>query len=187
MRFKRGCAMMTRSKNYPGVICFILFVLAGVCLARNESPPDKEKSGQPLFEGFVYYTDRERVALKSEPVRLPANLEPLELGREIIKTLFAGPSKPGLERLWPKETKLNAFFISDDGKAYVDLDPAPGMTDNMDTRLELLTLYSLVNSLTLNIPGIKMVKILVQGKDALTLGGHLDMDTFYKTNMLIVK
>jgi hypothetical protein len=179
--------MMTRSKKYPGVVCFILFVLAGVCLARNEIPPEQEKPEQPLFEGFVYYADMERVALKSEMVRLPANLEPLALGREIIETLFAGPSKPGLERLWPEGTTLNAFFISDDGKAYVDLGLAPGMAENMDTRRELLTLYSLVNSLTLNIPGIKMVKILVQGTDALTFGGHLDMDTFYKTNMLIVK
>ncbi len=178
---------MTRPKKYPGVIFFIFFILAGVCLARNEIPPEQEKSEQLLFEGFVYYTDMKRVALKSETVRLPANLDPLDLGREIIKTLFAGPSKSGLERLWPEETTLNAFFISDDGKAYVDLDPAPGMTNNMDARLELLTLYSLVNSLTLNIPGIKMVKILVQGKDAPTLGGHLDMDAFYKTNMLIVK
>ncbi|MBT3387327.1 MAG: hypothetical protein HN417_05300 [Desulfobacula sp.] len=52
---------------------------------------------------------------------------------------------------------------------------------------ELLAVYSLVNSLTLNISKIKMVKILIQGKDALTLAGHIDLECFYKTNMLMVK
>ncbi|MBU1696072.1 MAG: GerMN domain-containing protein, partial [Proteobacteria bacterium] len=92
-----------------------------------------------------------------------------------------------LEATWPKGTKINSFFITDDGKAYVDLSPEQGMMENMDTQSELLAIYSLVNSLTLNIPKIEMVKILIQGQDALTLAGHIDLEYFYKTNMLMVK
>lgn len=79
------------------------------------------------------------------------------------------------------------IFITDDKKAYVDLNLTPQMMSNMDTQTEFLAIYSLVNSLTVNIPRIKMVKILIRGKDALTLAGHIDLEYFYQTNMLIVK
>ena len=45
--------------------------------------------------------------------------------------------------------KVNSFFITDDGKAYIDLNLEQGMMENMDTRSELLAIYSMVNSLTM--------------------------------------
>ncbi|MFH2060357.1 MAG: GerMN domain-containing protein [Pseudomonadota bacterium] len=165
----------------------LILLLPGVGWAQKEPAFEKSVVDEELFEGFVYFTDAQQVALKSEKVRFPSKLDVHQLGREIINTLLAGPSQPNLESLWPKGVKLNALFIADDGKAYVDLYVTPEMTKEMDTCLELLTVYSLVNSLTLNILKIKMVKILVQGKDATTLAGHLDIEYFYRTNMLIVK
>lgn len=179
--------MAVRQMKWAVFTIVLVLSLSGPGWAQKEITPGKSHSGQALFEGFVYFTDAQQVALKSEKVRFQSKLDAHQLGREIIATLLSGPSQPNLKSLWPKGVKFNALFIADDGKAYVDLDITKEMTKEMDTRLELLTLYSLVNSLTLNIPEIKKVKILVQGKDAITLAGHLDMEYFYKTNMLIVK
>jgi len=178
-------------KSRYGKIIFSIFLsffyLSVTCAAENGTKEDRISTAEDLFEGFVYYADKQKTALKSVNKRFASTLDSHGLGLEIIKTLVKGPSLSSLEPTWPKETKVNSFFITDDGKAYVDLNTSREMTENMDTGDELLAVYSMVNSLTLNIPEIKMVKILIQGKDAVTLAGHIDLEYFYQTNMLIVK
>ncbi len=145
---------------------------------------EPEPSLRP-YDGFLYFSGPDRLSLTAEPILLSPGKQAQDLGRQIIHALIKGPSNPELRRLWPENTRLLAFYIADRGQAYVDLDlPEIIMAD---TRQELLAIYSLVNSLTLNIPPIKQVKILVRGQDAATLAGHMDLATFYQTNMLIVK
>ena len=171
-------------ESRPIKILFLLlltsFILAGSSMAQNGIKED-------LFEGFIYYSDKQKISLKSVKKRFASSLNSYLLGREIVKTLLEGPSLSSLEPTWPKDVTLNSFFISYDGKAFVDLNVQPEMVEQMDVHSELLAVYSMVNSLTLNIPKIKMVKILIQGNDAVTLAGHIDLEYFYKTNMLIVK
>jgi hypothetical protein len=169
--------------------CFLLpvFFLPGICIAENGVKDDEILASEDLFEGFVYFADKHKTALKSVNFRLPSTLDSNKLGQEIIRMLIQGPSQSFLEPTWPKDVKLNSLFIADDGKAYVDLNLEKAMLENMDTQSELLAIYSMVNSLTLNIPKINEVKILINGNDAFTLAGHIDLEYFYKTNMLIVK
>jgi len=168
-------------------IFLTVLALSQICAAESELKPGHISADKDLFEGFVYFADQQKTGLKSVKMRFASTLNSHELGQEIIKTIFDGPPVPSLEPVWPKDVRINSFFIADDGKAYVDLNLKQGLLTNMDTGLELLAIYSIVNSLTLNIPKIKKVKILIQGRDALTLAGHIDLDTFYQTNMLIVK
>ncbi|CCK79159.1 MULTISPECIES: GerMN domain-containing protein [Desulfobacula] len=181
--------MKSRQKRFILFVFLTGFLLSGVCVAQNGMEVDEDGilAYEDLFEGFVYYADQQKTGLKSVNIRFSSTLDSHQLGREIIKALIAGPSLPLLEPTWPRDAKINSFFITDDGKAYVDLYLEKEMIENMDTGSELLAIYSLVNSLTLNIPKIKMVKILIQGKDALTLAGHIDLEFFYQTNMMIVK
>lgn len=179
--------MKSRGKKEIIFIFLIIFSLSGICTAENGGKEEQMSSDQNLFEGFVYYADQQKTGLKSINRKFPSTLDSNELGQEIIKALMAGPSLSSLEATWPKDTKTNSFFITDDGDAYVDLDLEHGMIEHMDTGSELLAIYSLVNSLTVNIPKIKRVKLLIQGMDAMTLAGHIDLDYFYQTNMLIVK
>ena len=178
-------------KSKQGKIIFFIFLaifaVSGICVAENDVKEDRISSYEDLFEGFVYFADKKKLVLKSVKKKFASTLDSHKLGLEIIRTLIEGPQLSHLEATWPKDAKVNSFFITDDGKAYIDLNLEPGMMENMDTQSELLAIYSMVNSLTLNIPKIKMVKILIQGKDALTLAGHIDLEYFYKTNMLIVK
>ena len=178
-------------KFRQGKIIFFIFLIfftgSDICVAENGVKNYQVASYEDLFEGFVYYADKQKTALKSVKKKFASTLDSHSLGLEILATLLKGPQLSHLEATWPKGTKINSFFITDDGKAYIDLSLKPGIMENMDTMGELLAVYSLVNSLTLNISKIKMVKILIQGKDALTLAGHIDLEYFYKTNMLMVK
>jgi hypothetical protein len=66
-------------------------------------------------------------------------------------------------------------FVTARGVAYVDLSkeisekPISGMDS------EMLAVFSLVNSITMNFPAIKRVQILVDGRIAETLAGHVDL------------
>ncbi len=152
-------------------------------VANDPVASDREQ----LFEGFIYYADPEYLALKSVPRRFPAALDAHQLAMEILHALITGPGQTAVMPTWPADVTINAFFIADDKKAYVDLNLDDKKVAYMDTQQELLAIYSLVNSLIVNIPDIKMVKILINGKDRRTLAGHIDLEYFYKTNMLIVK
>ena len=134
----------------------------------------------------LYFSDRENAFLKSEERVLAHSDNPAALGRNIIRELVRGPQKR-LTRTIPKETVLRALFITQAGTAYVDLTAAVGKTHPGGVESELITIYSIVNSLILNVPDIKTVKILVEGHDAVTLAGHIDLQFPFKANMLLIR
>ena len=87
----------------------------------------------------------------------------------------------------PADTTLLALYVTQDRTAYVDL--AQTITDQHPggVKSELLTIYSIVNSLILNIPQIDAVKILIQGREAMTLAGHIDIRFPFKANLLLIR
>ncbi len=173
----------------------ILWLTAmGTALGQNQGrisgggPADDNPVGQAqLFEGYLYFADTSGTHLKAQPKQFPSGLDAHELGLEILEALMAGPSISGLTPTFPVGIQVKTLFITEGKDAYVDLKIANGLFKQADTVTELLGIYSLVNSLTLNIPGIRRVKILVNGTDDASLGNHLSLNTFFKTNMLIVK
>ena len=52
---------------------------------------------------------------------------------------------------------------------------------------ELFTVYTIVNALTVNLPAITHVQILVNGKEADTLAGHVDLRQPLIKNLTWVK
>ena len=75
----------------------------------------------------------------------------------------------------PEGTKLRAVFVSSTGEAYVDLSPEMGAKHPGGSLNEMLTVYTIVNALTSNLPAIVAVQILVDGKEIDSLAGHVDL------------
>jgi len=81
----------------------------------------------------------------------------------------------GLVRPFPPEVKLGSVELSADGIAFVDLrwpdhedPPESGSTE------ELQRVYSVVDSLALNVPEVNRVVLLWNGTQRITFSGHLD-------------
>jgi hypothetical protein len=72
----------------------------------------------------------------------------------------------------PKDTKVQELFISDQGIAFIDFSNTISTNHPGGLLNELATIYSVVNSLTYNLPEIKQVKILIGGVEKETLAGH---------------
>jgi hypothetical protein len=91
----------------------------------------------------------------------------------VVSELVQGP-RSGLVRTLPPETKVLDVFVNARGVAYVDVSKeATGGTAG--SHEELLSVYSIVNSLAVNFPAVKRVQILVDDRPVATLAGHVDL------------
>jgi len=134
----------------------------------------------------LYFADNDNAFLKSEQRTISHTSDPAEFGRAIIESLIKGPEDE-LLRTIPGEASLKAFYITKDGAAYADFTAAIRDKHPGGSSSELLTVYSIVNSLVMNIPEIKRVKILIEGRESMTLAGHMDLRFPLKANLLVVR
>jgi spore germination protein GerM len=90
-------------------------------------------------------------------------------------------------RTIPAGTKLLALFVAPDGTTYLDLTATLKDGHPRGIQSEQMTIFSIVNSLILNIPEINAVKILIDGHESMTLAGHIDLRFPFKANMLLIR
>jgi hypothetical protein len=98
----------------------------------------------------------------------------IEQAREIVSAQIAPVVEPLVSAV-PPGTKLRAVFINDTGDAFVDLSREVVAAHPGGTLNELLTVYTIVNALTANLPVVTSVQVLVDGKEVETLSGHIDL------------
>ncbi len=98
----------------------------------------------------------------------------LEQAREIIAAQVAPVIEPLVSAV-PPGTTVRALFITDRGEAYVDFSREIMSGHSGGTSDELLTVYTIVNALTENLPAVTAVQLLVDGKEVETLAGHIDL------------
>ena len=94
--------------------------------------------------------------------------------RQIVLALAEG-SHQGYGRVLPASTTVRAVFLTADGTAYLDLSADVLSDFEPGIQSETLAIYSIVNSLTVNIPAVKQVQFLIQGQQVETLDGHADL------------
>lgn len=99
---------------------------------------------------------------------------PAEQARRIVEAQVEKPADGKISPI-PAGTTVRAVFLARGGEAYVDLGGTivsghPGGSLN-----EALTVYAIVNAVTINLPDVTAVQILIEGKEVDTLAGHLDL------------
>jgi len=95
-------------------------------------------------------------------------------GREIL-TAQLQPAPEGYVSVIPEGTALRAFYITERGDAFVDVSGDMSSRHAGGSTTELLTVYAIVNAVTSNLPTIRRVQILIDGREADTLAGHVDL------------
>ena len=106
--------------------------------------------------------------------------------QEIINEQLTPPPAPYVSAI-PPGTKLRAIYVSGKGEAFVDLSKDVSAAHTGGTNDELLTIYSIVNALTANLPAITSVQLLVDGKEVDTLAGHIDLRMPLGKNLTLVE
>jgi hypothetical protein len=106
--------------------------------------------------------------------------------REIVEAQLAAVSEPLVSPI-PPGTSVRAVYISDRGDAYVDLSRDVSTAHPGGTTTELLTVYAVVDALAVNLPAVRAVQILVDGKEQDTLAGHVDLRRPLEKNLDFVQ
>jgi spore germination protein GerM len=177
----------------------VLFIGGAVCLIFRDAiavKAQKIKEDMPFRVAgsaqskksatHLYFADEDYYYLMSEQRVVTHSGEALDYARSIVEALLKGPQKT-LVRTIAADTQLRAIYLVPDGVCYVDLSPAVREDHPGGCNSELLTIYSVVNSLILNIPEVKRVKLLIDGNEIQTLAGHIDLVYPLEANMLLIR
>jgi len=105
--------------------------------------------------------------------------------REAVVALFAD-QRAALAAVL-KEVKFKTVYLDAAGTAYVDLTLPAQKSMKASAWEELMAIYSLVNTLTQNFEEIKQVRFLLDGQEAQTLAGHMDMSRTFTKRLDLVK
>ena len=142
--------------------------------AAAPPPPAAPAGAGRKIKARLFYIAEGGTRLRSIERDVAFGESPVEQAREIIAAQIAPVVEPLVSAV-PPGTSLRAVFITNDGEAYVDLSREVAAAHPGGTINELLSIYTLVNALTENLPVVTAVQVLVDGKEVDTLAGHVDL------------
>jgi spore germination protein GerM len=125
-------------------------------------------------EIVLYFSDRDGEYLIGERRKIIKKSDAREEAKEIIEELIKGPSGKLIPTL-PPRTKCLSVKLNEKGLAIINFSKSLSKDHPGGSSAEILTTYSIVNSLTQNFSQIKQVQILVEGKPIETISGHLSL------------
>jgi len=137
---------------------------------KEERKEVKPVPTEEMVEVNLYFSDSQAMYLVPEKRKIP---QTTSLARQVVVELIKGPENFGLYPTIPEGTQINEVYIADD-IVYIDLSEEIFKNHPGGSSGELMTVYSVVNTLT-EIPPIRSVQILVGGNETKSLAGHIDV------------
>ena len=141
---------------------------------------------QRKITATLYYVADDGMSLVPAQREVAFGEPVVEQARFILEAQLAAVQPP-LASAVPAGTKLKALYVTEKGEAFVDLSAEITSNHPGGALEELFTVYTVVNALTVNLPAITHVQILVDGKEADTLAGHVDLRQPLMKNLAWVK
>ena len=140
----------------------------------------------PHIIATLFYATADGQALAAVKREVPLAEGVRAQGRQILESQLE-PAPPPYLSVIPAGTMLRAFYVTERGDAFVDLSPEISTAHPGGSTTELLTISAIVNAITVNLSSVKRVQILVGGKEADTLAGHVDLRRPFERDTTLVK
>ncbi len=137
-----------------------------------ETPGEREAEKHIQVKLFFQSPDRTGLVMEERPVALSGDLA--RQLRSVLEELIKGPGAELLPTVSPS-TKVLEVFVTAQGIAYVDVSKDLTEGQPLGSEAELITVYSIVNSLTTSFPAVRRVQILIDDRPSPSLGGHVDL------------
>jgi len=119
----------------------------------------------------LYFGSRDAGSLVPESRELKARDDVIGDLRGVVEALISGPQDGGVPTL-PSSTRLLGAYISEN-TAYLDFSSEITDVSTGSTAGEYMLIASVVNTVCSNFGEVDAVRILVEGQEVDTLGGHL--------------
>ena len=136
-------------------------------------------------EVTLFFSDPNERFLVPEKRFIPKENEPEAQAREMIKALIAG-SKTGLVNTFPEKAELQGVNREGDDALSVNFRESLVANHPGGSAAEMATVYSLTNTLTTNLPAIKRIRILIDGKERESLKGHIGLHNPFMMNRELI-
>ncbi|HET7694548.1 MAG TPA: GerMN domain-containing protein [Vicinamibacterales bacterium] len=145
---------------------------------RAQSAAPAATAGAPAapvrkITATLFYVSEDGMALQPVQREVPFGQSVAEQAHAIIQAQLAAAA-PQVSAI-PPGVALRNVFVTERGDAFVNLSADISAKHPGGSLLEVFTVYTLVNALTVNLPAISRVQILVEGKEVDTLAGHVDL------------
>ena len=172
----------TKKKEGIGKFLFLIIAIVLICSALyifhdklfDYLKPKREKKGisKEHKEVILYFMDPDSEYLIGERRKIVKKGRVSEEAKELIEELIKG-SRKGLIHTIPSKARCLNIRVDEKGLAIVNFNKSLSKDHPGGSSAEMMTVYSIVNSLTLNFPEIRWVQIFIEGKAIDTISGHL--------------
>ncbi len=158
--------------------------------AEETAPPAAEAAGPGAGAGRrinvrLYFEAPDREGLLPEERDVAFSSDLAQQLQTVVEELAKG-STTGLVATLPEGTRVLEVFVQARGVAFVDLSSEVGSGLPGGSKAELLTVYSIVNTIVTNFPAVSRVRILVDDQPVASLGGHVDVSRPLPPDMTLV-
>lgn len=151
--------------------------------ATGEKVAAKKKEKQKVE---LYFAESNERFLVAESRYIPWEKKIAGQVEELVKAIIDG-SHTNLVRTLPEGVVLKDIRVNGE-TVYVNFDQNLSLLHPGGSASEMMSIYSVTNTIISNIKSIKKVKFLVEGKDLETIKGHVDTRQPFSINReLIVK
>ena len=141
------------------------------------APLSAESANQIKFPAVMAFDDDGVLAQRELSAALPQ--EPSERARMVLRTLLHQYTQNPSPHPVPAGSDVRAVYLTADGLCIVDLSAALADQHRSGMLIEQFTVMSVLETLSLNAPEVKRVKLLIDGKERASLAGHADLAGIY--------
>lgn len=157
---------------------------------REESRDQTQENSVPLspqvaakeenVELVIAYDDDG--VLKKETFKLALSQDPHTRAKQVLLALIGDYTQKPSPHPLGDGSGVKDVFLAEGGLCVVDLNSAFAGGHRSGVMTEEMTIASVVESLALNVPSIKRVKFLVDGRERESLAGHADLSMIYEVS-----
>ena len=142
--------------------------------ARPVEPVAPASSG-PKIKATLFFAADDGFGLVGVEHEVPLAEPAVAQARAIVEAQLAAEPPPPFVAALPKDVKLRAVYMADSGDVFIDLDGQALRAGARGSLEELMAVYALVNAVTVNLPTVARVQLLLDGREADSLAGHVDL------------
>lgn len=173
------------------VLCIVVFGVIYLLIrydflktTKDKSPPLVTPQQNLILK--LYYADpySEKLAAEPRPVQVKKNTQ--QTMKAAIQEFIKGP-KGDLVNTIPSGTVLKDIRIDPEGTVWVNFSSHLSRSHPGGSSAEIMTVYSIVNTILLNFDEVSKVMILIEGRRVDTLAGHIDCSEPFVVDRSFIK
>lgn len=154
--------------------------------AGSTAAPQPEAQSTQRIRVNLFYIDADGLDLVPVEREVPYAKGIADQARLILEEQLKPPAEP-LGPVVPEGVTVRAFYLTESGSGFADFSGELASAHVGGSLDEMLTVYALVNAVTINVPLVKTMQILVNGREVDTLAGHIDLRHPLTKNTSLVK